>query len=329
MLGAAGAEGSEPTSPFALGSTNALPFPTGAFDAAVCALLFDHLPAIDATVGELARVVRPGGRLLISNIHPAMTLVGANAAFRDVEDESHFMRSHLHPVSTYLRVVPGSRPHRRAVRRTVLGHRARNGEVRLRRRGRRSRRGGRAPDGARVGAGRRDRARRAASRACRRLLPCRATRSTSRAVGACPRRAPSGTRARLGRARDRLPRVPGVAAARRAREPSEDGSGRALDWPRRPRCSPRSTRRARSIARPSCPGGGREHAAHDARRAHDRRARAHLGSRTAPPVSILRSTASCAQARTKPRAAGRSRPAVRDVRRRGRRYAPTPTRRPG
>ena len=64
---------------YALGTTNALPFPADTFDAAVCALLFDHLPTIDPTVRELARVVRPGGRLFISNIHPAMTLVGASA----------------------------------------------------------------------------------------------------------------------------------------------------------------------------------------------------------------------------------------------------------
>ena len=89
--------------PFSLGSTTALPFPTNAYDAAVCALLFDHLSTIDPTVAELARVVRPGGRLLISNIHPSMSLIGANAAFRDVNDEARFMRSQVHSVSTYLR----------------------------------------------------------------------------------------------------------------------------------------------------------------------------------------------------------------------------------
>ena len=79
-----------------------MPFRTNAYDAAVCALLFDHLPSIDPTVSELARVVRPGGRLLISNIHPSMSIVGAHAAFRDVNNEARFMRSHVHSVSTYL-----------------------------------------------------------------------------------------------------------------------------------------------------------------------------------------------------------------------------------
>jgi ubiquinone/menaquinone biosynthesis C-methylase UbiE len=79
-----------------------LPFPDAAFDAAVCALLFDHLPRIDGAIAELARVVRPGGRVLISNIHPAMALAGAHAAFRDAASEPNFIRSHHHPVSSYV-----------------------------------------------------------------------------------------------------------------------------------------------------------------------------------------------------------------------------------
>ena len=85
------------------GRIDALPFPTDEFDAAICALLFDHLPRIDQAIGELARVVRPGGRLLISNIHPAMALTGAHASFRDANGDPNFMRSYHHPVSSYIR----------------------------------------------------------------------------------------------------------------------------------------------------------------------------------------------------------------------------------
>ena len=84
------------------GKIDALPFPTDEFDAAICALLFDHLPRIDHAIGELARVVRPGGRLLISNIHPTMALAGAHASFRDANGEPNFMRSYHHSVSSYL-----------------------------------------------------------------------------------------------------------------------------------------------------------------------------------------------------------------------------------
>ena len=84
------------------GRIDALPFPTDNFDAAICALLFDHLPRIDHAIGSLARVVRPGGRLVISNIHPTMALAGAHASFRDANGEPNFMRSYHHPVSSYV-----------------------------------------------------------------------------------------------------------------------------------------------------------------------------------------------------------------------------------
>jgi ubiquinone/menaquinone biosynthesis C-methylase UbiE len=84
------------------GTIDALPFATDEFDAAICALLFDHLPRIDRAIGELARVVRPGGRLLISNIHPTMALTGAHASFRDANGDPNFIRSYHHPVSSYV-----------------------------------------------------------------------------------------------------------------------------------------------------------------------------------------------------------------------------------
>ena len=86
------------------GKIESLPFEIDEFDAAVCALLFDHLPRVDQAIAELARVVRPGGHIMISNIHPTMAIVGAHAAFRDANDDSNFIRSYHHPVSTYLRL---------------------------------------------------------------------------------------------------------------------------------------------------------------------------------------------------------------------------------
>jgi SAM-dependent methyltransferase len=41
-----------------------LPFPNGAFDAAICSETLEHIPRDDLAVGEIARVLRPGGLLI-------------------------------------------------------------------------------------------------------------------------------------------------------------------------------------------------------------------------------------------------------------------------
>lgn len=43
-----------------------LPYPDGAFDAAVCSWVLQHLARPEAAVAELARVVRPGGLVLLA-----------------------------------------------------------------------------------------------------------------------------------------------------------------------------------------------------------------------------------------------------------------------
>jgi SAM-dependent methyltransferase len=46
-----------------VGDVEALPFPSGAFDAAVANWVLHFLPNLDRGVSEIARVLRPGGRL--------------------------------------------------------------------------------------------------------------------------------------------------------------------------------------------------------------------------------------------------------------------------
>lgn len=53
-----------------------LPFAAGSFDAVTCSAAFWHFPAPEAALTELARVVRPGGRL-VYNV-PAAQLAGAD-----------------------------------------------------------------------------------------------------------------------------------------------------------------------------------------------------------------------------------------------------------
>jgi SAM-dependent methyltransferase len=48
----------------------ALPFPDASFDSCLCTEVIEHIPDDEAAVRELARCLRPGGRLLLSVPHP-------------------------------------------------------------------------------------------------------------------------------------------------------------------------------------------------------------------------------------------------------------------
>jgi ubiquinone/menaquinone biosynthesis C-methylase UbiE len=60
-----------------------LPLPDASFDRVVSGLVLEHLPALDGFFAEARRVLRPGGRAVISAMHPAMFLKGAQARFTD------------------------------------------------------------------------------------------------------------------------------------------------------------------------------------------------------------------------------------------------------
>jgi len=74
-----------------------LPFPDSAFDVVVSGLVLEHLRDLPGFFGEARRVLRPGGRAVMSAAHPAMLLRGSQARFTD-------------PASGDV-VQPGSLPH--------------------------------------------------------------------------------------------------------------------------------------------------------------------------------------------------------------------------
>jgi ubiquinone/menaquinone biosynthesis C-methylase UbiE len=54
-----------PNASFVLGDAHDLPFAGGRFDVAVCGRTLHHVDRVDEVVAELARVTRPGGRVLV------------------------------------------------------------------------------------------------------------------------------------------------------------------------------------------------------------------------------------------------------------------------
>ena len=69
------------------GELESLPLEDASVDLAVCALALSHLPELATSIAELARVLRPGGRLILSDLHPTMLLLGGTALF--IEADGH------------------------------------------------------------------------------------------------------------------------------------------------------------------------------------------------------------------------------------------------
>jgi SAM-dependent methyltransferase len=57
---------------FVRGGADRLPFPDGAFDAAVACLVFEHIDAVDEAIAEVARVLARGGRFCFFLNHPLL-----------------------------------------------------------------------------------------------------------------------------------------------------------------------------------------------------------------------------------------------------------------
>jgi len=60
-----------------------LPFVSSAFARITCCLVLEHVADLDGTIAELARICRRGGAIIISELHPAMRLLGVQAQFTD------------------------------------------------------------------------------------------------------------------------------------------------------------------------------------------------------------------------------------------------------
>jgi len=76
-----------------------LPFASGSFDRVVSGLVLEHLHDLDAFFAEACRVLRPGGRAVVSGMHPAMFLKGVQARFTDpASGEKVQPGSHAHSI---------------------------------------------------------------------------------------------------------------------------------------------------------------------------------------------------------------------------------------
>ncbi len=87
---------------FRLGDFAALPVDDDSFDLAVCALALAHLPDPAPAIAEIARAVRPGGRVVLTDAHPMFALIQGQAMFPTPGGGLAFVRNHPIMVGTYL-----------------------------------------------------------------------------------------------------------------------------------------------------------------------------------------------------------------------------------
>jgi len=80
-----------------------LPFSDGQFDRVVSGLVVDHIGSLADYFAELRRVCRPDGLVLITVMHPALNLRGAQARFTDPDTGALILpASRRHLVSDYV-----------------------------------------------------------------------------------------------------------------------------------------------------------------------------------------------------------------------------------
>ena len=79
-----------------------LPFRAGCFDLVVCCLALEHVRDLGPVFAETHRVLRPGGALVCSDMHPAMRLRGKQASFHDRAGTKVQLAGYEHPVAAYV-----------------------------------------------------------------------------------------------------------------------------------------------------------------------------------------------------------------------------------
>jgi len=87
------------------GDLRAIPLPDGGFDRVWCRLTLGFVPDPLPAMSELARVVRVGGEVLVTDLHPACAERGDTRTFRDAAGVRRRVRHHLHAPETQIRLA--------------------------------------------------------------------------------------------------------------------------------------------------------------------------------------------------------------------------------
>ena len=94
-----------PSGRFLLGDLHRLPLPDGSVDLVVSGLALSHVPALAPVMAEFARVLRPGGHLVISDAHHEIVFRGSVPHALGPDDEPGLVASYRHTAGDFIRAA--------------------------------------------------------------------------------------------------------------------------------------------------------------------------------------------------------------------------------
>lgn len=82
-----------------------LPFADASFELVWCRLVVGHLPSLAEPYAEFARVCRPGGRIVITDLHPDAARADMRRTFVDADGNAGEVPHYRHDADTHLTAV--------------------------------------------------------------------------------------------------------------------------------------------------------------------------------------------------------------------------------
>ncbi|EWC59202.1 Methyltransferase type 11 [Actinokineospora spheciospongiae] len=97
--------GHNPADDTRVGDLRALPVGDAEVDVVVCGLALTHVPDLGPVFAEFARVLRPGGHLVLSEVHPEAVARGSVPTVRGRGNRPMRLVTHEHLLGDYLRAA--------------------------------------------------------------------------------------------------------------------------------------------------------------------------------------------------------------------------------
>jgi SAM-dependent methyltransferase len=94
-----------PGGQFHVAGLDRLPLPDDSVDVVVCALALVHVPRLQPVLAEFARVLRPGGDLVVSDVHHELVTRGSVIKARGPAGEPCIVATYRHQLGDYLRAA--------------------------------------------------------------------------------------------------------------------------------------------------------------------------------------------------------------------------------